>query len=97
MITGDDIYLNEKPGGPATLEISGTVTCNLDNLELEEGGVSTAVIGGDASVNIDDLMVGEVYEGRMRIFNNIGSNKKFKLSEYTWFKCGADLGRIPSG
>jgi hypothetical protein len=66
-------------------------------IDVEHGGHAAPCVGDFDGDGVDDLMIGEVYEGRMRIFRNAGSNEQFKLSGYTWFKCGADLGRVPSG
>lgn len=66
-------------------------------IDVQLSGHAAPCVGDFDGDGVDDLMVGETYQGRMRIFRNAGSNEQFKLSGYTWFKCGADLGRIPSG
>ncbi|MHC4177998.1 MAG: FG-GAP repeat domain-containing protein [Planctomycetota bacterium] len=44
-----------------------------------------------------DLLVGELHDGRLRIYRNRGTTAEPKFEGYTWFKAGADLGRVPSG
>ena len=52
-------------------------------------------IDGDG---VSDLLVGQFKDGQLRIYKNIGSTREPAFdSNYTWFKAGADLGRVPSG
>ena len=44
-----------------------------------------------------DLLVGEIDDGRLRIYRNVGTNAEPKFGEYEWFKVGAELGRVPCG
>jgi hypothetical protein len=45
-----------------------------------------------------DLLVGQFKDGQLRIYKNVGSTRQPQFdSNYTWFKAGADLGRVPSG
>jgi len=73
-INADDLYLNEKPGDAATLDVSGTVTITLaDDFFVGEEGNGTATIGGEAVINVgDDIKIGEK-EGSVGILN-IGEN-----------------------
>ena len=45
---------------------------------------------------VKDLLVGEGDEGRLRIYHNCGSSARPQFKEYSWFKVGAELGRVPS-
>jgi hypothetical protein len=52
-------------------------------------------IDGDG---VSDLLVGQFKDGQLRIYHNTGSTRQPLFdSNYTWFKAGADLGRVPSG
>jgi hypothetical protein len=52
-------------------------------------------IDGDGA---NDLLVGQFAQGQLRIYKNTGSTREPAFdSKYTWFKAGADLGRVPSG
>src|SRR5690348_8725812 len=52
-------------------------------------------IDGDG---VNDLLVGQFKDGQLRIYHNTGSTRQPLFdSNFTWFKAGADLGRVPSG
>ena len=46
---------------------------------------------------IKDLLVGQFGEGKLRIYKNIGTNIDPKFDKFTWFKAGAELGKVPAG
>src|SRR3954463_12407123 len=52
-------------------------------------------IDGDGA---NDLLVGQFRDGQLRIYKNVGSTREPQFgANFTWFKAGADLGRVPSG
>jgi hypothetical protein len=52
-------------------------------------------IDGDGA---SDLLIGQFKDGQLRIYHNTGSTRQPLFdSNFTWFKAGADLGRVPSG
>jgi len=42
-------------------------------------------------------LIGEFYEGRLRIFRNIGLAAEPKFDQYEWFHAGGELGTVPVG
>lgn len=44
-----------------------------------------------------DLLVGEFYQGRLRVYRNVGTRDEPVFGDYTWFNAGAELGRVPTG
>jgi len=46
---------------------------------------------------IHDLLVGEFFQGRMRIYPNKGTNAEPKFDEYVFFQTSAGAGRVPTG
>ena len=66
-------------------------------VDVQRTGHSAPFVGDIDGDGKDDLLVGEFYEGRMRTFRNLGTNEKPHFDRYEWFKCGAELGRVPTG
>jgi hypothetical protein len=76
---------------PVAVEVAGQA------IDMEHGGhAAPAVVDFDHDGR-KDLLVGEIYDGRLRVYRNTGSNAQPKFEGYEWFKAGADLGRVPSG
>jgi hypothetical protein len=66
-------------------------------IDMEHGGHAAPLVVDFDADGHKDLLVGEIYDGRLRVYRNVGSNAEPKFEGYQWFKAGADLGRIPSG
>ena len=45
---------------------------------------------------VPDLLVGQ-YEGRLRVYKNVGTAKAPRFDGFTYFKCGEQEGRVPTG
>ena len=46
---------------------------------------------------LKDLLVGQLGEGKLRIYRNIGSRGAPRFGPMTWFEAGGTTGRIPAG
>ncbi|HIA28455.1 MAG TPA: hypothetical protein EYN79_10170 [Planctomycetes bacterium] len=44
-----------------------------------------------------DLLVGQFGDGKLRIYTNVGTDKKPRYEGPTWFEAGGEIGTIPSG
>lgn len=44
-----------------------------------------------------DLLVGEMYQGRLRIYRNVGKNNEPQFEGFVVFQDGASQGRVPAG
>ena len=66
-------------------------------LDVQRTGHSAPFVGDFDGDGIDDLLVGEFYEGRLRIFRNMGSNQKPRFKQHLWFQAGGRLGKVPTG
>src|SRR5262245_59495404 len=45
---------------------------------------------------VDDLLVGEYFEGRLRIFRNRGTSREPSFTDYGWFKAGGAIAGVPT-
>ena len=44
-----------------------------------------------------DLLVGQFGEGKMRIYENVGTERRPRYVGPTWFEAGGDIARVPAG
>jgi hypothetical protein len=66
-------------------------------LDVGHGGLAAPCYADFDGDGVNDLLVGEGDEGRLRVYHNHGANGRPELKDYTWFKAGVDLGRVPYG
>jgi hypothetical protein len=66
-------------------------------IDVERDGHAAPFFGDIDGDGRRDLLVGEYHEGRLRIYRNVGTDREPRFDEYTWFKAGAELGRVPTG
>ncbi len=85
------------PGGSDELEPPLHVMAGGQPIDVQRGGLAAPFYADFDGDGVKDLLVGEVDEGRMRIYHNYGTNAQPRFSDYTWFKAGRDLGRVPFG
>ena len=76
---------------PVALEAAGRA------IDMEHEGHAHPCVADLDDDGRKDLLVGEFYDGRLRIYRNLGTNAEPEFDGYEWFKAGANLGRIPSG
>jgi hypothetical protein len=84
------------PGGANDLESPVPVMADGQAIDLgSTGGAMAAPCYADFDGDgVKELLVGGT-GGTVRIYRNHGTNAKPQFKEYTWFKVGADLGRVP--
>jgi hypothetical protein len=66
-------------------------------LDVEREGHAAPFAGdldGDGKLA---LLVGEYFEGRLRIYRNTGSRQRPRFDSWTWFEAGGKAGRVPVG
>jgi hypothetical protein len=66
-------------------------------LDVEREGHAAPFAGdldGDGKLA---LLVGEYFEGRLRIYRNAGTRRRPRFDSWTWFEAGGKPGRVPEG
>jgi hypothetical protein len=66
-------------------------------LDVQRDGHAAPFVGdldGDGKLH---LLVGQLHEGRLRIYRNQGSNAQPRFDTYTWFEAGGKIASVPVG
>jgi hypothetical protein len=66
-------------------------------LDVERDGHAAPFFGDFDGDGVLDLLVGQYYEGRLRIYRNTGTNDQPRFDSYTWFEAGGAIARVPEG
>src|SRR5437899_12416223 len=66
-------------------------------LDIEHEGHSAPFIGDFYEDGGLALLVGQYYDGRLRIYRNIGTRAKPRFDSYTWFEAGGKIASVPVG
>jgi hypothetical protein len=65
-----------------------------DVLDVEHMGHAAPFVADYNNDGVQDLLVGEFYKGRLRIYENIGTNPEPRFESYRVFQDGAPSGCI---
>jgi hypothetical protein len=83
------------PAAPADdLSKPAPVLFGKSQLDVEHSGHAAPFFGDFDGDGRKDLLVGEFYQGRLRIYHNVGRKASPKFEEYTTFKDGDRAGCI---
>jgi hypothetical protein len=63
-------------------------------LDVEHMGHAAPFVGDYNNDGVNDLLVGEFYKGRLRIYENAGTNSEPRFEGYRVFQDGAPSGCI---
>jgi len=66
-------------------------------LDVEHVGHAAPFIGDFYEDGGLALLVGQFYEGRLRIYRNTGTRAKPHFDSYTWFEAGGKIASVPVG
>ncbi|SRR5260370_36173661 len=73
------------------------VLANGRALDVEHEGHSAPFIGDFFQDGGLALLVGQYYDGRLRIYRNTGTRTKPRFDTYTWFEAGGKIASVPVG
>jgi hypothetical protein len=66
-------------------------------IDVERSGTSALDVGDFDGDGVRDLLVGQYFEGRLRIYRNVGTNADPRFDSYTWFEADGKAGRVQEG
>ena len=66
-------------------------------LDVEHEGHAAPFIGDFFEDGGLALLVGQYYDGRLRIYRNTGRRTKPRFESYTWFEAGGKIASVPVG
>jgi hypothetical protein len=66
-------------------------------VDVERSGHAAPCFGDIDGNGKPALLVGQYDGGKLRIYRNSGDVRHSKFDSFTWFRAGADIGRVPVG
>src|SRR5688572_26534353 len=66
-------------------------------IDIERVGHSAPFVGDVDGDGVRDLLVGEYFEGRLRIYKNLGTDSQPRFERHTWLAAGGQDARVPEG
>jgi FG-GAP-like repeat len=91
------VCLTAMPAGAGELLPPVKVAAGEQPIDVGRIGHSAPFVGDFDGDGLDDLLVGEFYDGRLRIYRNGGTRGQPRFEDYVWFEAGREPGRVPSG
>jgi hypothetical protein len=83
--------------GAAELAPPVPLTAGDRPIDVEHSGHAAPFVADLDGRGRQDLLVGELFDGRLRIYRNAGTDAEPRFEKFEWFQAGRELGRIPSG
>ncbi len=66
-------------------------------LDVEHSGHAAPCVADFDGDGVNDLLVGEFYQGRLRVYRNVGTNAEPRFEDFFVFQDGVPDGRVPVG
>jgi len=64
---------------------------------IDVDGFASPFVGDFDEDGVNDLLVGQLHDGRLRIYRNRGTNAWPRFDTFEWFTAEGSLARVPSG
>lgn len=99
LLAGSILLLSAPISGGGSDELLPPVQVQAGTraLDVEHEGHSAPFIGDFFEDGDVALLVGQYYEGRLRIYRNTGSRAKPRFDSYTWLEAGGKIASVPVG
>lgn len=65
-------------------------------IDIQRSGHSAPCFADIDGDGLRDLIVGEYFEGRVRVYHNSGSMMEPKFKDFTWIHAGSGHAKVPS-
>ncbi len=91
LVAGTFVAAADDLAAPVCLRAAG------QPIDVEVAGHAAPFVADLDHDGRKDLLVGELFDGRLRIYRNAGTNAQPKFEKHEWFLAEGELGRIPSG
>lgn len=65
-------------------------------IDIERSGHSAPFYGDLDGDGLKDLLVGEYFEGRVRVYKNVGTNQNPRFDDFDWIRTTGGLAKVPS-
>jgi hypothetical protein len=93
----DDAARDAVAAEPARSQFSAPVRIEAEGgpIDVDIGHAAPFVADFDGD-DTPDLLVGQFGDGKLRIYRNEGTAREPLFKTFTWFKAGADLGKVPA-
>lgn len=78
-------------------ELAEPIRLTANRLPIDVPGFAAPFFGDIDGDGKGDLLVGQLDHGKLRIYRNVGTNRKPEFSDFSWFQAGGRVASVPTG